>query len=148
MTTITPPRGYDWSFVGLTVHQLIMIRTFAIYVNDTIIAGAFARGTLGTPPAQADDPWSYPRTHLLQGYGGLDVNGPEFLGVHRLNFQLRRADLAQVKHDPRSRWAIFNIPQSGRLVLRWNDGKSQQISLLGTQDGPQLARRLSDRASS
>jgi hypothetical protein len=26
MTTIAPPRGYDWSFVGLTVHSLVMIR--------------------------------------------------------------------------------------------------------------------------
>ena len=148
MTTIAPPRGYDWSFVGLTVYSLVMIRTFAIYVNDTLVAGAFVRGILGSPTMEADDPWSYPRTHLLQRYGGLDVNGPEFLRVHRLNFQLRRADLARVQHDPRRRWAIFNIPQSGRLVLRRNDGRSLQISLLGVQDGPQLARRLSGRASS
>ena len=148
MTTITPPRGYDWAFVGLTVHSLVMIRTFAIYVNDTIIAGGFVRGLLASPPAESDDPWSYPRTHLLRRYGGLDANGPEFLRVHRLNFQWRRADLVEVTHDPRPRFAILNIPQSGRLRIRWRDGKSQQVSLLGKQDGPGLAQRLNGRASS
>jgi hypothetical protein len=145
MTTIAPPTGYDWSFVGLTVHSLVMIRTFAIYVNDTVVAGAFVRGVLSSPTAEADDPWSYAHTHLLRQYGGLDVSGPEFLGVHRLNFQRPRTDLVEVRHDPRPRWAIFNIPQSGRLVLRWKDGQSQPISLLGTQDGPELARRFGER---
>jgi hypothetical protein len=105
MTTIAPPRGYDWAFVGLTVHALVMIRTFAVYVNDIIIAGGFVRGVLASPTAESDDPWSYPRPHHLRRYGGLDVNRSEFLRVHRFNFQ--------------------------------------QVSLLGEQDGAELARRLS-----
>jgi hypothetical protein len=143
MTTIAPPRGYDWAFVGLTVHALVMIRTFAVYVSDTIIAGGFVRGILASPTAESDDPWSYPRPHHLRRYGGLDVNGSEFLRVHRFNFQWRRADLIEVIHDPRPRFAIFNIPQSGRIRIRWRDGRSQQVSLLGEQDGPGLAHRLS-----
>jgi hypothetical protein len=117
MTTIAPPRGYDWAFVGLTVHALVMIRTFAVYVNHTIIAGGFVRGVLASPTAESDDPWSYPRPHHLRRYGGLDVNGSEFLRLHRFNFQWRRA------------------------------GKSQQVSLLGQQDGAELARRLSPALS-
>jgi len=151
VTTIEPARGYDWAFVGLTVHSLIMIRTFVIYVNDTIMAGGFVRGLLPSPTVPGpewQDPWFYPRTHLLRKYGGLDVNGPEFRRAHRLNFQRRRVDLLAVTYDRRRRWDMMNVPHSGRLRLQWRDGKAEQIILLGAQDGAGLRDRLSAPANS
>jgi hypothetical protein len=137
------PLGYDWAFVGLTFHSFIFIRTWVVYVSDRLLAMAFVRGVL--PPVSGpewEDQWAYPRPYLLRRHAGLDVNEPAFLRSHRLNYHIRRTDLADVAFDPRRRWDLMSVPHSGRIILYLRDGRSHELILLGFQDGPAIRDRL------
>ena len=75
------PRGYEWSFVALEYHELILNRTYKIFVGDDVVAGAIVRGWLPSSPTPTEvwlDPEFYPRERILRRYEGLDIRSDEF----------------------------------------------------------------------
>ncbi len=139
------PRGYEWSFVALEYYALILNRTYKIFVGDNILAGAIVRGWLPSPPVPTDawlDPEFYPRERILRRYEGLDIRSDAFARRNYWNFQLPRSAIADVEFTRRPKWGMGAVPYSGRIILHLRHGGSQELILLGHQDGPAIRDRL------
>ena len=139
------PTGYQWTFVALEYYALILNRTYKVFVTDDHLCGAIVRGPLPSPVGSLDawyDPDFYPRERLLRRYAGLDVHSRDFARVNYWNFQWPRSMLADVKLNMRPKWGMGRVPYSGRLILHLRRGGSQELILLGVQDGPTIRDRL------
>jgi hypothetical protein len=139
------PRGYDWSFVALEYYALILNRTYKIFVTDDLIAGAIVRGYLHAPVLPSDAwlrPDFYPRERILRRYDGIDVRSDEFARKNYWNFQHPRATIADVEFTWAPKWGMGSVPYSGRIILYFRQGGSQELILLGKQDGPSIRDRL------
>jgi hypothetical protein len=81
------PLGYDWAFVALSYHTLILNRAYLVLVGDEVVAGAVARRIVmspGTAPADEwHNPWFYTKDRLVRRYNGIDVRSDAFLAVDR-----------------------------------------------------------------
>lgn len=140
------PLGYDWGFVALSYHTLILNRAYLVLVGDGVVAGAVARRILMSPrPSPADewyDPWFYTKERLVRRYNGIDVRSDAFLAVDRGGFRIDRRDLADVSVDLSPKWGMGYVPYSGRIILRTRDGRSRELILLGRQDAVGIRDRL------
>jgi hypothetical protein len=139
------PHGYDWSFVALEYYALILNRTYKVFVTDDTIAGAIVRGWLASPPLPTDewlDPDFYLRERILHRYTGIDIRSDAFLRRNYWNFQTPRATIADVEFTRAPKWGMGSVPYSGRIILYFRQGGSQELILLGQQDGPAIRDRL------
>ena len=139
------PSGYQWSFVALEYYALILNRTYKLFVTDNLIAGAIVGGWLPSPPMPSDawhDPEFYPRERILRRYDGIDVSSSAFGRVNHWNFQHSRGAIADVEFTTRPKWGMGAVPYSGRIILYFRQGGSQELILLGHQDGPSIRDRL------
>lgn len=150
MTETAPAYGYDWRFVALEYHALILNRIYLIFVGSRMLSGAHMGGpVVARPfPEAAWDPDYWVSKRRLAGYGGMNVSRPEFLSRHRANFQLPRAEIVDVRFDASPKWGMGNVPYSGRLHVDWRDGTRKEFILLGRQDGPSIRDRLLPLAAS
>jgi hypothetical protein len=114
-----------------------------VIVTDRKICGARVRGTVSSPFFEPSESWQdpdfYPSPELEQRYANLDVESSEFLAADKANFQYERAALVGVDFSDRPKWGMGNIPSSGRIRLRLQDGSRRELILLGQQ--PALAIR-------
>jgi hypothetical protein len=140
------PLGYDWAFVALSYHTLILNRAYVVLVSDEVVAGAVARRIVMSPgTAPADEwynPWFYTKERLVRRYDGIDVRSDAFLAVDRGGFRIDRRELADVTVDLSPKWGMGYVPYSGRINLRTRDGRSRELVLLGRQDAGQIRDRL------
>ena len=139
------PSGYQWSFVALEYYALILNRTYKVFVTEDLLSGAIVRGWLASPLMLSDawyDPNFYPRERLLRRYRGIRVDDTRFARVNYWNFQLPRAEIADVDYTTVPKWGMGNVPYSGRLILYFRRGGNRELILLGHQDGPAIRDRL------
>lgn len=139
------PRGYEWSFVALEYYALILNRTYKVFVTEGLVAGAIVRGWLPSPPLPTDawfDPDFYPRERILRRYEGIDVPSHDFLHKNYWNFHIPRSTIADVEFTRAPKWGMGAVPYSGRIILYFRQGGSQELILLGHQDGPSIRYRL------
>jgi hypothetical protein len=140
------PRGYDWAFVALSYHTLILNRAYVVLVSEEVVAGAVARRIVMSPGAAPADewnnPWFYPKERLVRRYNGIDVRSDAFLAVDRGGFRIDRRELADVTVDLSPKWGMGYVPYSGRINLRTRDGRSRELILLGRQDAGLIRDRL------
>ena len=139
------PTGYDWSFIALEYYALILNRTYKIFVTGDLVCGAIARGWLWSPPFVPDswqNPEFYPRERILRRYEGIDVRSSRFKQMSSWNFQLSRAEIADVEFIDAPKWGMGNVPYSGRIILHQQSGRARELILLGVQDGPSIRDRL------
>jgi hypothetical protein len=139
------PRGYDWGFVALSYHSLILNRTFLVLVSDRVVAGAVVRGVMGSPELAGPEllnPLSYPKPKLLQRYAGLDIHSDAFLAVHAAGFRIDRTALTDVILDLSPKWGMGKVPYSGRIILRTRETAARELILLGRQDVGEIRDRL------
>jgi hypothetical protein len=139
-----PAYGYGWSFVALEYWALVLNRIYLVYVGDRMLSGACMGGpvmALPYPRAAWEQEW-WLSDRQLRRYAGVDVQGPEFRGRHWANFQLPRAEIADVWFDASPKWGMGTVPYSGRIHVAWRDGHRRELILLGRQDGPAIRDRL------
>jgi hypothetical protein len=140
------PRGYDWAFVALSYHTLILNRAYVVLVSEEVVAGAVARRIVMSPGAAPADewnnPWFYTKERLVRRYNGIDVRSDAFLAVDRGGFRIDRRELADVTVDLSPKWGMGYVPYSGRINLRTRDGRSRELILLGRQDAGLIRDRL------
>lgn len=139
-----PPKGLRFSFVAMQYHTFMLNRTYLVMVSEHNVCGAVVRGIIPSPPlvtARWYDPASYPRQRKVNQYAGVDLDGPDFLSIHRSNFRLPLREIVEVEFVTSPKWGMGNVPYSGRLWLH-DSKKRHELILLGKQDGPLLANRL------
>jgi hypothetical protein len=143
---MTGPTGYDWNFVGMSYHTLILNRTYLVLVSDRVIAGAVVRGilpsSLSSPPPEWLEPTFYPNPKLVSRYDGVDIHDEAFLAVNTAGFRIDRTTLSDVTLDLTPKRGMGYVPYSGRIILRTQDGRSRELILLGQQDGGAIRDRL------
>jgi hypothetical protein len=139
------PTGYDWSFVALEYYSLILNRTYKIFVTDDLVCGAIVRGVLPAPLIPSDewyDPNFYPSERTLRRYDDVSVKSTRFARINLWNFQTPRASIADVEFTTEPKWGMGSVPYSRRIFLYYREGGSQELILLGLQDGPGIRDRL------
>ena len=144
-TDLDGPGGYDWGFVALSYHSLILNRTYLVLVSDRVVAGAVVRGTMGSPLSSGSEllnPSHYPKPKLVQRYAGLDIHSDAFLAVHPAGFRIDRTALVDVVLDLSPKWGMGKIPYSGRIILRTRGTADRELILLGRQDAGEIRDRL------
>jgi len=138
-----------WQFVAMEYFALILNRTFAIAVTERMVCGAYVHGPIPSPHVPTHN-WLDPNFYFsgsFEHYAGVNVESPEFLKLHRANFQHRLSDILDVDFDESPKWGMGNVPYSGRVHIRMRDGRRREFILVGEQDGHSVAGRLRLAAS-
>jgi hypothetical protein len=133
-----------WQFVAMEYFAFILNRTFAIAVTDRMLCGAYVHGPIPSPPLVTHD-WLDPHfyfTGRLEQYARVNVQSPEFLKLHRANFQYELREIMDVQFDASPKWGMGNVPYSGRVHIRFRNGRHRELILVGEQDGPAVVGRL------
>jgi hypothetical protein len=144
LSDLDGPRGYDWGFVAMSYHSLILNRTYLVLVSDRVVAGAVVRGVMGSPQLSGPEllnPLHYPNPKLLQRYARLDIHSDAFLAVHAAGFRIDRTALTDVILDLSPKWGMGKVPYSGRIILRTRE-TARELILLGRQDVGEIRDRL------
>ena len=132
-------------FVAMQYYALVLNRTYKVFVTDAMLCGAKVRGLTASPPIPLDGqlrPNDWANTLASSLYDRLDVTSAAFLKMNFANFQMHWQDIDRVEFDASPKWGMGNVPYSGRIFLRLKSGRSKELILLGSQDGPTLADQL------
>jgi hypothetical protein len=132
-------------FAACERYALLLGHTYKIFITDDMLCGARVRGTAIGPetPDDATLEQSYWVCSINESlYERMDVTKPEFLALHRKNFQMRWRDIADAELDPDQHWGMSELTNSGTLILHHHSGKRRKFILLGDQDGNGLVRQI------
>jgi heat shock protein HtpX len=145
------PATRAWTFVAMEFYGMVLNRVYRVIVTDRKICGARVRGTMSSPFFEPSESWQdpdfYPSPELEQRYANIDVESSEFLATDKANFQYDRTVLAGVEFSDRPKWGMGNIPHSGRIVLRLQDGSRRELILLGRQPGSAIRDSLAGEST-
>jgi hypothetical protein len=134
-----------WTFVAMQYYGGILNRTYLVFVTDELVCGAKVKGVIGAPAAP-DARWKNPLFYVsptLAGeYAAMDVTSAGFLRRSRANFRIARGDIVDATFSEKPKWGMGSVPSSGRIFLRYKNGKTTELILLGTQDGNAIRDRL------
>jgi hypothetical protein len=134
-----------WHFVALQYCYGVLNRTYLVFVTADMICAAKVRGLLAAPLLVSDrwrNPLFYPRPHLVARYRRANLEGPEFKRRSAANFQLLKREVTAIRFSSEPKWGMGTVPYSGRLFITTTDGMTQELILLGKQDGPAIRARL------
>lgn len=146
----TVSRSDSLRFFAMEYYLLMWNRTFEVTATSSALSGAFVRGVVSaSSPSviaarRSGDAADLGDDKRLARARSHPAGSPDYLALHRCNFSTPRSSIASVRFDPRRKWGMGPVPQSGRLHVEVRGGKRRELILLGDQDGPALARQLND----
>jgi hypothetical protein len=132
-------------FVAMQYYALILNRTYKVFITDRMLCGAKVTGLVASPLSPEPDqlePDYWARTLEATLYERIDVTSPLFLRMNGANFQIPWTGIREIEFSTAEKWGMGNVPYSGRIFLRLKSGRSKELILLGTQDGPGLREML------
>ena len=134
-------------FLAMEYYGIMFNRTYAISATKTMVCGAKAFGSVGSPrSALGMYKWRDPRNFIgrktQDKYRGVNLESPEFLAVDKDNFQIYCADIAGIAFSPKKKMSMGGIPHSGTITLRFAGQKAREFILLGDQDGVEIEAKL------
>ena len=137
-------------FLAMEYYNLILNRTFSIFVTKQMICGAKVIGVAAAPTRSYSNyalMWRDPRNFISQDtihqYEGIGPESPEFLSVNKANFQIKCSDVTEIKFVEKKNASMGAIPHTGSLYIKTTDGKKRDFIILADQDGEDIQNRIS-----
>ena len=132
-------------FLAMEYYNLILNRSFAIFVTKNKICGAKVIGVAAAPTRSYSEYahlWRDPRNFItkktIHQYEGIEPESPEFLKINKANFQINCSDVVEIKFIAKKKTSMGAIPHTGSLFIKTSDGKKREFIILADQDGEDI----------
>ena len=136
-------------FLAMEYYNLILNRSFAVFVTKQMICGAKVIGVAAAPIRSYSNyalAWHDPRNFItektIRQYEGIAPESPGFLAVDKANFQIKCSDVTEIKFIAKKKASMGAIPHTGSLYIKTSDGKKREFIILADQDGEGILHRI------